>query len=99
MHDNELWQVYADNGNPIDNDGRSQDEFKSNHELIMGNAHIWLWKKLGDDKVEVLLQQRSISKSSKPGWLHISAGGHIDKGETALEAAVREAKEEMGLGH
>jgi len=97
MHDSELWQVYSDNGKPVQGDGRDQDAFKTDPSLIMGNAHIWLWKKSTDGGVDILLQQRSLSKSSKPGWFHISAGGHINKGESALQAAVRETKEEMGL--
>lgn len=97
MHENELWQVYTDNGDPVHGDGRDQSAFKDDSTLIMGNAHVWFWKKSADNVVEILLQQRSLSKSSKPGWFHISAGGHINKGESSLEAAVRETKEEMGL--
>lgn len=96
MHDNELWQVYSDNGSPIQEDGRDQEAFKNDPSLIMGNVHVWLWKK-SDDGVGILLQQRSLNKSSKPGWFHISAGGHINVGEPALQAAIRETKEEMGL--
>ena len=97
MHENELWQVYADNGKPIQDYGRDPEVFKTDTSLIMGNAHIWLWKKSTDNTVDILLQQRSLTKNSKPGWLHISAGGHVNKGESALQAAVRETKEEMGL--
>lgn len=93
---NELWQVYSNNGSPIQEYGRDQEAFKNDSSLIMGNAHIWLWKK-SDTGVDVLLQQRSLNKSSKPGWFHISAGGHINVGESALQAAIRETKEEMGL--
>lgn len=96
MHDNELWQVYLDNGSPVPSEGRDPGAFKNDVSLIMGNSHIWFWKK-SKAGVDVLLQQRSLSKSSKPGWFHISAGGHINVGESALQAAVREAKEEMGL--
>lgn len=96
MHDNELWQVYADNGNAIQGDGRDSAAFKNDPTLIMGNAHVWFWKKNGSG-VDILLQQRSLSKSSKPGWFHISAGGHINAGESAFDAAIRETHEEMGL--
>ncbi len=96
MHDNELWQVYSDNGSPIKDDGRDHSAFNDDLSLIMGNSHIWFWKK-SDSGVDILLQQRSLNKNSKPGWFHISAGGHINVGETALQAAIREAKEEMGL--
>lgn len=97
MHENELWQVYLNNGSPVAGDGRDQAAFKDDPDLIMGNAHIWLWKKSTDNIVDILLQQRSLNKSSKPGWFHISAGGHVNKDESALQAAVRETKEEMGL--
>jgi 8-oxo-dGTP pyrophosphatase MutT (NUDIX family) len=36
-------------------------------------------------------------KDSYPGLWDISAGGHNDSGETPLESAVREMKEEIGL--
>lgn len=96
MHDNELWQVFSDNGSPVQSDGRDSSSFKNDPSLIMGNSHIWFWKK-SEAGVDILLQQRSLTKSSKPGWFHISAGGHINVGESALEAAIRETKEEMGL--
>lgn len=96
MHDDELWQVYNDNGTPVLGKGASADEFKQDSSLIMGNAHIWFWKR-NDDSVDILLQKRSLTKSSKPGWYHISAGGHINLGESPSEAAIRETEEEMGI--
>jgi isopentenyl-diphosphate Delta-isomerase len=95
MH-NELWQVYSNNGTAIANKGATAEEFKANSSLIMGNSHIWFWKKSGSG-VDVLLQKRSLTKSTKPGMYHISAGGHINVGETSVEAALREANEEMGI--
>lgn len=96
MHENELWQVFNNNGSPILDKGATSDEFKQNPDMIMGNSHIWFWKKDGD-KIEILLQKRALTKSTKPGMYHISAGGHINVGETNVEAALREAKEEMGV--
>lgn len=96
MHDNELWQLYNDNGTPIPGKGAPKEEFNANNNLIMGNAHIWFCKTSGET-VEILLQKRAITKSHRPGWFHISAGGHINVGETAVEAAVRETEEEMGI--
>jgi 8-oxo-dGTP pyrophosphatase MutT (NUDIX family) len=96
MHDDELWQRFNDNGAPLVGIGASADEFKAHPEYIMGNSHVWFWKKSGEN-VEVLLQKRSLTKTSKPGWYHISAGGHINVGETPLEAVLREANEEMGI--
>lgn len=96
MHDNELWQVYSDNGTPINNKGALKEHFDTDNNLIMGNAHIWLWK-ITDNIVSILLQKRSMTKPNKPGWLHISAGGHINVGETPVQTALRETQEEMGI--
>jgi len=95
MHDNELWQVYHDNGLAIPGKGAKPADFKTDGTLNMGNAHIWFWKK-GEQGTEIMLQKRSLTKPNRPGWYHISAGGHINVGETPVEAAVREVAEEMG---
>ena len=44
---------------------------------------------------KILLQRRQGTKLW-PGFLALPAG-HIDKGENAYEAAIREAKEELGI--
>jgi 8-oxo-dGTP pyrophosphatase MutT (NUDIX family) len=96
MHDDDLWQIYANNGTPIPGKGASPDIFDTDKSLNMGNAHIWFWKKAQGRSIEIMLQKRGPVKK-RPGWFHISVGGHINVGETALQAAVREAKEEMGF--
>lgn len=48
-------------------------------------------------KGELFLQKRSKTKDIQPDKWDSSVGGHIDLGETALEAACREAKEELGI--
>lgn len=95
MHDDELWQVFADNGTPIPGKGALREEFDADKSLAMGNAHVWFWRATNDG-VEVMLQKRGPTKR-RPGWYHISAAGHINIGETALQAAAREVKEELGL--
>lgn len=52
---------------------------------------------LFNDKSEILLQKRSKSKDTYPGYLTLSASGHVGIGETYLEAATRETKEELGI--
>jgi len=94
MHD-DLWQVFADNGMPIPGECATADMFDNNKSLNMGNAHIWFWKKSADGQIEVMLQKRGPVKK-RPGWFHISVGGHVSVGELALGTAVRECKEEMG---
>ncbi len=45
----------------------------------------------------VLLQKRSQQKKTWPGLWDVTSGGHVDAGEFGYQAALREAKEEIGL--
>lgn len=56
-------------------------------------AHIWII----NDKNELLLQKRSASKKSHPNCWDISGAGHIRAGETVIQGAIRELKEELGV--
>ena len=56
-------------------------------------AHVWI---VGPDR-GVVLQQRSLRKENYPGLWDVSAAGHLSAGESAIEAAVRETLEEIGL--
>lgn len=56
-------------------------------------VHIWLL----NENDELLLQLRSHDKSNFPGFWDISAAGHVQSGETELQAAVRELHEELGV--
>lgn len=56
-------------------------------------AHVWIYNSRG----EILLQKRSMAKDSYPGLWDISVGGHVDAGETPLQAALRETSEEVGI--
>lgn len=50
-----------------------------------------------NSKGEFLLQKRSLEKEQFPGLWTSSASGHIAKGQTPKEAAIRELEEEVGL--
>ncbi|WP_299365932.1 NUDIX domain-containing protein [Winogradskyella sp.] len=63
------------------------------HGWYHNTIHLWLYTK---DR-EVLLQQRSHKKAIHPLLWDVSAAGHIDAGETFIEAALRETKEEIDL--
>lgn len=56
-------------------------------------AHLWI---VTPDR-RVLLQKRSEAKDNWPGKWDVSVAGHIGAGESAADAAVREALEEIGL--
>ena len=59
-------------------------------------SHVWLLRKC-HGKVQVLLQQRSLNKDSHPGCYDISSAGHIPAGESFVESALRELREELGV--
>lgn len=94
MH-NEPWQVYAENGASL-NYSATRQEFAEDESMIMGASHVWLWRR-GESGIEVLLQKRATSKVTWPGYYDVSVAGHIDGGESPIGAAVREAKEEIGI--
>lgn len=88
----ELWQGYAPNGLPTSAITRQQ----ARKGMLHGASHVWIWRQ-GKNGIELLLQRRAHDKATWPGFLDISAAGHIDAGETPLEAALRETAEEIGL--
>lgn len=46
---------------------------------------------------EVLLQQRSLTKDTCPGFWDISTSGHVTYGQTYDQAATKELEEEVGI--
>lgn len=56
-------------------------------------AHVWIVASDG----RVLLQRRALVKENWPGLWDISVAGHVSAGETAVEGAIREVLEEIGL--
>ena len=56
------------------------------------SIHIWLI----NNKGELLIEKRSMTMRSNPGkWAFV--GGVPDAGESSLEGAIREVKEELGI--
>lgn len=56
-------------------------------------AHLWI---VTPDR-RVVLQRRSDTKENFPSLWDISVAGHVNAGESSLDAIVREAAEELGL--
>lgn len=64
---------------------------------LHGTVHIWIFRERPDGGRDVLLQKRSLVKDSNPGCYDISSAGHLSSGDIALEGALRELKEELGV--
>ena len=59
-------------------------------------VHLWCVQDTESGPV-VWLQQRGFDRPLYPGLFDLTATGHIDPGETPLDAILREAREEAGL--
>jgi len=90
----ELWQGYNEEGEPLTGKGLTMQQCAAG--ALHGSAHMWVWR-MRDGEMQVLLQKRSDSSKTWPGFLDAAAAGHIDFGETPLQAALRETKEELGI--
>ena len=56
-------------------------------------VHVWIV----NDNDEIMLQYRCSKKDFFPDIWDVSFAGHVDSGETSIDAAIREGKEELGL--
>jgi isopentenyldiphosphate isomerase len=87
----ELIDIVTKDGEPTGKTALKSEIHK--HGWFHNTIHLWLYTNKG----EILLQQRSHKKKIFPLLWDVSAAGHIDAGETFIEAALRETKEEIGL--
>ncbi|MBO3116472.1 NUDIX domain-containing protein [Winogradskyella sp. DF17] len=87
----ELIDIVTKTGEPTGKVALKSDAHKNGwyHNTI----HVWFYTKSG----KVLLQQRSRKKIIYPLLWDVSVAGHIDAGESFIDAAVRETQEEIGL--
>lgn len=97
MHKDEMWQLYYPNGEPILEKGwDSANDTPRTDDDIIGVVVIFLCR-FKDGELELLWQKRSEKVSFYAGDWDFAAGGHINLGETGVEAATRELKEEIGV--
>lgn len=62
--------------------------------LLHRSSHIFVFNTKG----ELFLQKRTLTKDENPGLWDSSAAGHINSGESYVDSAHRELKEELGVG-
>jgi len=72
---------------------KTREECHNNKSLIHRSVYIVLQNK--DN--EIITQIRSRQKDTYPGFMTVSASGHVNNRETYKEAGQREMKEELGI--
>lgn len=98
MHHDELWQLFEKNGlHKMDGGYPSVlGNPKQDSDKVYGVTANYLYRR-GEDGLELLFQKRGEKVDKHPGEWDASAGGHINYGESAEEAACREIREEIGV--
>ena len=87
----EILDIYTRNGEYLGSKEKSI--CHDNPDFYHKVALIWI---INDNK-EILIQKRAACKKSYPNKWDMGCSGHIISGETPLEGAIREIKEELGI--
>jgi len=90
LHCMELIDIYDELGQKC---GKTEEKYEA-HKKALIHKGVCVWIVNSND--EILLQTRN-SQVMFPNMMDISFSGHIKAGETSLEAAIREGKEELGI--
>ena len=99
MHHDEMWQVFRPNGEAVPGEGWDSalgNPEETGSDKIVGVSVIFFYRINDKGVLELLWQRRSSTVDRFPGDYDISAGGHINLGESMQEGAVRECLEEIG---
>lgn len=88
----EIFDIVDEQDIPIGQAARY--EVHGNPLLIHRVSHVLVF----DSSGELFLQKRSLNKDVQPGRWDTSVGGHVDRGESYDNAALREMQEELGIG-
>lgn len=87
----EVIDLIRDDGTPLGH-AKSKSAIHRDGDLHR-TVHLWI---VTPDR-DVLLQLRASTKVNHPSLWDVSVAGHVDAGESAIDAAIREAREEIGI--
>lgn len=87
----EIFDIYDEDMKPVGTAQRGEA-----HRMGYWHRTIQVWFLYKDEKEYILLQKRSDTKDTYPGYFDITAAGHLSAGEQ-LEEGVREIEEELGI--
>lgn len=87
----ELIDILTSEGKPTGTTALKSEAHKKG--LYHQTIHIWFFT----DNNKILLQKRASVKKIFPNLWDVSVAGHIGAGESIIDTAIREAKEEIGI--
>ncbi len=61
--------------------------------LLHKEIHVWFYT----PQDEIIFQHRAAGKDTYPNLLDATVGGHVEQGDSYLETALKEAREEVGI--
>ena len=92
IENEEIFDVYDIHGNHL---GVRPKSFCHSENPGVYHKPVWIW--IVNDKGQILVQKRAATKKKSPNKYDMPSAGHVDAGETLLQACVRETEEELGL--
>lgn len=91
QNERESLTFYGENNQPI---GIVDRNAGIDRGLLLEGVQLWV---INPDNNQVLMQRRSKNKKNNPGKIDVSVSAHVKPNETATQAMLREANEEIGL--
>ena len=87
----EYWDVYDERGNLI----KGRTSVRGKHDLGPSEYHLVVYVWIINDKNEIIISRRQKGRAFEGSWE--CTGGCALKGDSSLDAALREVREELGL--
>lgn len=88
----EIFDVYTRDGKYI---GTKEKSLCHSSDPGCYHKPVWIW--IINNKQEILIQKRASCKKNYPNKWDMPSAGHILAGESIIDGAIRETKEELGI--